>query len=340
MMYSLLLKPFFFLFPPEKAHHLTMKLFRAACTIPFVRQFVRSLWVHEMKQPIEAFGLKFKNAVGMAAGFDKDGKYLQELSDMGFGCVEVGTVTPRPQAGNPSPRLFRLKQDHALINRMGFNNEGVDALVQRLKNRPSDIIVGGNIGKNKDTPNEQATEDYQYCFEQLFDYVDYFVVNVSSPNTPGLRALQEKGPLTALLQTLQDQNQRQSTPKPILLKIAPDLTDSQLDDIDEIVKQTRIAGIIATNTTIERTGLKTTNAQLDEIGNGGLSGQPILKRSTAVLHYLHQKSNSQYQIIGVGGIESAANAQEKKMHGAALVQIYTGLIYKGPGLVNAISKAW
>ncbi len=339
-MYAVLLKPFFFLFSPEKAHSLTMNLFRMVCKLPFVRMLVRKLLVFEQAQPIEAFGLKFKNAVGMAAGFDKDGKYLRELSDLGFGCVEVGTVTPRPQDGNPRPRLFRLKKDHALINRMGFNNEGVAALVNRLKNRPADIIVGGNIGKNKDTPNENAIDDYLICFNSLFAYVDYFVVNVSSPNTPGLRALQEKEPLTKLLQTLQDHNQLRPQPKPILLKIAPDLTEAQLDDIDEIVKQTKIAGVIATNTTIERSGLHTTSAQLEQIGNGGLSGQPLLRKSTAILSYLHQKSNKSYEIIGVGGIENVAHANEKKINGAVLVQIYTGLIYKGPSLVKAISKAW
>jgi dihydroorotate dehydrogenase len=286
------------------------------------------------------FGLKFENPVGLAAGFDKDGKYFRTMSKLGFGFIELGTVTPKPQIGNPQPRLFRLKEDEAIINRMGFNNEGVGALVERLKaGKPKNLIIGGNIGKNKVTPNEKASEDYTYAFEQLFPYVDYFVVNVSSPNTPNLRDLQEKEPLTKLLSLLQELNQQKPQPKPILLKIAPDLTDTQLDDIIEIVADTKIDGVIATNTTISRAGLKESDASIKAIGNGGLSGQPLTNRSTEVIRYLYQKSNKKMTIIGVGGIASAREAQEKLAAGAALVQVYSGLIYEGPTLIRKINKA-
>ncbi|MEL7123830.1 MAG: quinone-dependent dihydroorotate dehydrogenase, partial [Bacteroidota bacterium] len=286
-------------------------------------------------------GLSFKNPVGLAAGFDKDGAYLDLMPYLGFGFLELGTVTPKPQVGNPQPRLFRLPEDNALINRMGFNNKGVDALVEQLKNyqKPADLIIGGNIGKNKVTPNEQAIDDYEICFEALFDYVDYFVVNVSSPNTPGLRALQEKEPLTALLSHLQQLNQAKSTPKPILLKIAPDLTEGQLDDIVEIIQDTNLAGVIATNTTIDRSNLNTSSSTIESIGNGGLSGQPLRDNSTAIIKYIAQKTEGQLPIVAVGGISSAESAKEKLDAGASLVQIYTGLIYEGPGLVSTINRA-
>ena len=286
------------------------------------------------------FGLTFENPVGLAAGFDKDGKYFRLMSKLGFGFIEVGTVTPKPQIGNPQPRLFRLKGDEAIINRMGFNNEGVEALVERLKKgKPKNLIVGGNIGKNKVTPNEHAADDYTYAFKQLFPYVDYFVVNVSSPNTPNLRDLQEKEPLTKLLSLLQELNQQKDQPKPILLKIAPDLTDTQLDDIIDIVTTTKIDGVIATNTTISRSNLKEPETKVQAIGNGGLSGQPLTNRATEVIRYLHQKSNGKLIIIGVGGIASAKDAKEKLEAGASLVQIYTGLIYEGPALIRKINKA-
>ena len=282
-------------------------------------------------------GLHFPNPVGLAAGFDKDGKHLHAMAALGFGFIEVGTVTPRPQAGNPRPRLFRLPADAALINRMGFNNEGVEALVQRLQQpRPAGLIIGGNIGKNKDTPNEQAAADYLFCYEKLFPYVDYFVVNVSSPNTPGLRALQDREPLTHLLRSLQQRNLQEPQPKPILLKIAPDLSDAQLDDIIAIVQTTGIAGVIATNTTISREGLRTDTTH---IGAGGLSGHPLRARATEVIRYLHEKSGRSLVIIGVGGISSPAEALEKLDAGAALVQIYTGFIYEGPGIVKRIQRA-
>jgi len=287
----------------------------------------------------EVFGLKFDNPVGLAAGFDKDAKLFDELASFGFGFVEIGTVTPLPQDGNPKPRLFRVKDDSGLINRMGFNNQGIEAVVARLRRKKTDIIIGGNIGKNKDTPNEEAANDYAICFEKLFPYVDYFAVNVSSPNTPGLRDLQEKAPLTALLNSLQELNNKKDKRKPILLKIAPDLTDEQLDDIIAIVADTKIDGVIATNTTIDRSSLKTAKNKVEAIGNGGLSGKPVRLRSTQVIKYLADKSNRAFPIIGVGGIHSAEDALEKLDAGATLLQVYTGFIYEGPSLVKRINKA-
>ena len=336
-----LLKPILFLFQPEKAHHLTITLARIGFGIPIIGWLLKKYYsVADKSLERKLFGLTFKNPVGLAAGFDKDGKYFRLMSKLGFGFIEVGTVTPKPQIGNPQPRLFRLKEDEAIINRMGFNNEGVEALVERLKQgKPKNLIVGGNIGKNKVTPNENASDDYTYAFKQLFPFVDYFVVNVSSPNTPNLRDLQEKEPLTKLLSLLQDLNQQKDKPKPILLKIAPDLTDTQLDDIIEIVDATKIDGVIATNTTISRSGLKESAASIKAIGNGGLSGQPLTNRATEVIRYLYEKSNKKLTIIGVGGIASAKDAQEKLAAGAALVQIYSGLIYEGPALIRRINKA-
>ncbi len=286
----------------------------------------------------EVFGIRFPNPVGLAAGFDKDAKLFNELEAFGFGFIEIGTLTPKPQDGNPQPRLFRLPTDEALINRMGFNNGGVDAAVERLKNRPENLIIGGNIGKNKVTSNEEAENDYVYCFHALFDYVDYFVVNVSSPNTPNLRALQDKEPLLALLSKLQTLNKAKPSPKPILLKIAPDLTNEQLDDIIDIVSETKIAGVIATNTTISRDNLKTDKKVIEEIGAGGLSGKPVTKRSTDVIRYLKEKSGNAFPVIGVGGIHSAEDAIEKLNAGADLVQVYTGFIYEGPALIKRINK--
>jgi dihydroorotate dehydrogenase len=275
--------------------------------------------------------------VGLAAGFDKNGEFIEEFSNFGFGFIELGTVTPLPQPGNDKPRMFRLPKDEALINRMGFNNKGVDVLARKLKNVDRNgLILGGNIGKNKNTPNEQAVDDYVKCFDALFDVVDYFVVNVSSPNTPGLRELQEKAPLMHILNTLQKRNLKNGISRPILLKIAPDLTESQLDDIVEIVQETKIAGLIATNTTVSRADLLTTGLVVNEMG--GLSGKPVRDKSTQVIKYLHQKSKGSFPIIGVGGIHSAKDAQEKLDAGASLVQIYTGFIYEGPGLVKSILK--
>ncbi len=341
-MYRYLFQPLAFLIAPERAHALTVFLLKLALAVPGLGAVLRRSWqappAPELKR--ELFGLTFPNPVGLAAGFDKDGKALAAMSALGFGFIELGTVTPRPQAGNARPRLFRLKQDRALINRMGFNNEGVDALVSRLKKgRPPGLIVGGNIGKNKTTPNTEAVRDYLYCFERLFPYVDYFVVNVSSPNTPNLRELQEKAPLTRLLGRLQERNRAMPAPKPLLLKIAPDLSEAQLDDIIAIARETQLSGIIATNTTISRSGLTEPQERLEKIGSGGLSGQPLRKRSTSVIRYIYRKTNGTLPIIGVGGICSAEDALEKLNAGASLIQIYSGLVYEGPMLIRKINKA-
>ncbi|MDI1317957.1 quinone-dependent dihydroorotate dehydrogenase [Flavobacterium sp.] len=334
-MYKLLIRPILFWFDPEKVHYFSFSFIKLISKIPFVPAILTSIYeVKDTGLEIEVFGLKFKNPVGLAAGFDKDAKCYQELSNFGFGFIEIGTLTPKPQDGNPKKRLFRLKRDNAIINRMGFNNGGVAAAVERLKKNKG-VLIGGNIGKNKLTPNEDATSDYLICFETLFEYVDYFVVNVSSPNTPNLRELQEKKPLTKLLQTLQNENNIKPKAKPILLKIAPDLTDEQLLDIIDIVNETKIAGVIATNTTISREGLQSENKA--EIG--GLSGKPLAKRSTEVIRFLSEKSNKAFPIIGVGGIHSAKDALEKLEAGASLLQLYTGFIYEGPKLVSDINKA-
>ena len=317
-----------------------MSLFKFTASIPGMRAIYRALYCYDRPGlEKEVFGLKFKNPVGLAAGFDKDGKYINVLPLLGFGFIEIGTVTPKPQPGNPKPRLFRLKKSSGLINRMGFNNEGCDALAERLrKMKPTDCVVGANIGKNKVTPNEKAVDDYVYCFEKLFDLVDYFVVNVSSPNTPGLRELQDKEPLTHLLSTLQKLNIAKPEPKPILLKIAPDLTHEQIDDIVDIVKDTGIAGLIGTNTTISREGLKESKDVVDEIGAGGLSGAPVRERSTEVLKEISDKAHRSFPVIGVGGIFNGQDAYEKIEAGADLVQVYTGFIYEGPTCVKRIIK--
>ncbi len=334
-MYKLLIRPLLFCFDPEKVHYFTFSLIRIVSKIPGFSGIFRALYeVKDSRLETEVFGLKFKNPVGLAAGFDKNAVLYKELSNFGFGFIEIGTITPKAQDGNPKKRLFRLKEDSAIINRMGFNNGGVDEAVLRLKQN-NGVLIGGNIGKNKVTPNEEATSDYEICFEALFDYVDYFVVNVSSPNTPNLRALQDKEPLTELLQTLQNKNLAKPKQKPILLKIAPDLTDEQLLDIIDIINETKIAGVIATNTTLSREGLKSEN----KIETGGLSGKPLEKRSTEVIRFLSEKSNKSFPIIGVGGIHSAEDAIEKLEAGASLVQLYTGFIYEGPALVKAINKA-
>lgn len=335
-------KTLLFRLSPEKAHRWTVALLDFVVALPFGKDILRSIFpVKNPPQPIELMGLKFTNRVGLAAGFDKDARHIEGMAALGFGHVEVGTVTPRPQDGNPQPRLFRLPADAALINRMGFNNGGVDEMARRLeilkkKGRPKNLVIGGNIGKNKTTPNESATDDYLFCFEKLHRWVDYFVVNVSSPNTPNLRELQEKEPLTRLLNLLQEKNQALENPKPILLKIAPDLNDSQLADIADIVKTTRLAGIVATNTTISRENLKTAQTEIEKIGMGGLSGQPVKKMSTEVIRKMRNLLGGQFVIIGVGGIGSAADAKEKVDAGADLVQIYTGLIYVGGGLPKKI----
>ena len=336
-----LLRRTLFLFDAEKVHYFTTFLLKFLLKFGFTRIIFKKLFVLEdPKLERTVFGLKFKNPVGMAAGFDKNAEMFNDLAYCGFGFIEVGTLTPLGQSGNPKPRLFRIKKDKGILNRLGFNNKGVASAIPRLKDRKhSNLIIGGNIGKNKITPNEDATNDYVLAFEQLFPYVDYFVVNVSSPNTANLRDLQEKEPLTALLSELKNRNSLKEKPKPILLKIAPDLTNLQLDDIIEIVRFTKIDGVIATNTTIERDDLKTDSKLLMQYGAGGISGKPLAKRSTEVIRYLHDNSKGEFPIIGVGGIHSAEDALEKLAAGASLIQLYTGFIYEGPGIVRKINEA-
>ncbi len=333
-MYKYVLRPLLFYFDPEQVHHFMFTMIRLLHRIPGMGSLLRAFYtVTDPKLEREVFGLKFKNPVGLAAGFDKDAKLFHELANFGFGFIEIGTLTPLPQAGNPKKRLFRLKEDAAIINRMGFNNGGVLQAVARLKKNKG-VLIGGNIGKNKDTPNEAATSEYTLCFEALFSFVDYFVVNVSSPNTPNLRVLQDKEPLKQLLQTLQNANTLHPKQKPILLKIAPDLTDEQLLDIIDIVQTTGIAGVIATNTTLSRDGLQSKNST----EMGGLSGKPLTNRSTEVIRFLSEKSNKAFPIIGVGGIHSAQDALDKLEAGASLVQLYTGFVYEGPRLIKAINQ--
>lgn len=337
-----LIRPLFFSFDPEKIHHFVTRGLQLFSRFPGGSKLSHAVFsIENSTLETSVFGLKFKNPVGLAAGFDKNAEMMDEMSNLGFGFVEIGTVTPLPQAGNPKPRMFRLKEDKALINRMGFNNKGVEVVADRIRlyrqnsNQNRKLIIGGNIGKNKTTPNEDAVNDYIKCFDRLFDVVDYFVVNVSSPNTPGLRELQEKEPLKMLLQTLQQQNDKNGISRPVLLKIAPDLSNAQLNDIVEIVIESGIAGVIATNTTIGREGLI---SHKNKNETGGLSGKPLTDRSTDVIRYLSEKSGKAFPIIGVGGIHSAADALEKLEAGASLVQLYTGFIYEGPGLVKRICK--
>ena len=338
IMYKLV-KPIFFTMNPEMAHHKVTSGLNVFSKIWGAKRLLNAIFtVEDPRLEREVFGLKFKNPVGLAAGFDKNAEYISDMANLGFGFIEIGTVTPKPQPGNDKPRMFRLVSDEALINRMGFNNQGADVAAARLKNlkERKGLLIGGNIGKNKVTANEEAVNDYIYCFNALFDYVDYFVVNVSSPNTPGLRDLQEKEPLKNILNTLQDLNKTKPAPKPILLKIAPDLTNNQLDDIVEIVMETQIAGVIATNTTISREELK---CQQDlTLPAGAISGRPLTKRSTEVIRYLSEKSHKSFPIIGVGGIHSPKDAIEKLDAGASLIQVYTGFIYEGPGLIANICK--
>ncbi|MDZ4824025.1 MAG: quinone-dependent dihydroorotate dehydrogenase [Flavobacteriales bacterium] len=346
-----IIKPFFFLFDPERVHYAAMRMLQFVYRFPGGKSLLKSFY--SKTSPIlerTVFGIKFPNPVGLAAGFDKDGRWFNELACLGFGFIEIGTVTPLAQSGNEKPRLFRLKRDEAIINRLGFNNAGANAVAKNLRCRKERIIIGGNIGKNKLTPNENALDDYVKCFDELFDVVDYFVVNVSSPNTPGLRALQDKEPLMHILSQLNERNLGKKNPKPILLKIAPDLTNQQLDDIIEIITQTKIAGVIATNTTTSRDGLQTPEHEVEQCGAGGLSGKPLTQRSTEVIRYLAANSNARlaesgghpvdksFAIVGVGGISDAHDAQEKLDAGADLVQLYTGFIYEGPGVVRRICE--
>ena len=340
-MYRLFVRPILFLFDPEKVHYWSFSSIRFFSKIGLSGLFKALFLIEDKRLERELFGLKFKNPVGLAAGFDKNAVLYNELSDFGFGFIEIGTLTPKPQDGNPKKRLFRLKDDQAIINRMGFNNKGVFDAVEKLKKQHK-VLIGGNIGKNKNTPNNEAIKDYLICFDALFDHVDYFVVNVSSPNTPGLRELQDKEPLMALLKELQLENtkyskRKNSDRKPILLKIAPDLTESQLLDIIEIVDTTKIDGVIATNTTITRENLQSHVLLAEEAG--GLSGKPLKHKSTEVIRFLAEKSKKSFPIIGVGGIHSAADALEKLEAGADLIQLWTGFVYEGPGLVKKINEA-
>lgn len=337
-MYSLL-REILFRVQPEQVHYMVMGWLQKAYKLGTLRSMLKNAYsLNDPKLQKELWGIRFPNPVGLAAGFDKDARWTDELSCLGFGFVEIGTVTPKPQPGNDKPRLFRLTEDEALINRMGFNNQGSEVAAERLRHRKEKLVIGGNIGKNKVTPNEDALSDYEACFRDLYDVVDYFVVNVSSPNTPGLRELQDKEPLMRILNRLKELNEQLGSPKPLLLKIAPDLTNSQLDDIISIITETGIQGVVATNTTIDRSSLKTPATKVESIGAGGLSGKPLRERATEVIKYLHDNSNGQFPIIAVGGIYTAADAIEKLEAGAALVQVYTGFIYEGPAIAKNICK--
>lgn len=353
-----LLRSVFFLFDAEKVHYFAMNTLKVLCSVGFIRNIIASLFRAKNNQPYSLFNIQFPNKVGLAAGFDKNARYLRELEALGFGFVEIGTVTPKPQDGNEKPRLFRLPKDKAIINRMGFNNDGVKVVKERLKEwqrkyevrskkyddnsrltfHHSRLIIGGNIGKNKITPNEDAWKDYEICFNELYEYVDYFVVNVSSPNTPGLRELQEKESLRKILTHLQTIRSQKTNYKPILLKIAPDLTDEHLNDVIDLSTEIQLDGLVATNTTISREGLTTDNSRLSAIGAGGLSGLPVKKRSTEVVQYIHNKTKGSIPIIASGGIFTAADANEKLNAGASLVQVWTGFIYQGPAVAKKICK--
>ena len=361
-MYNIL-RSILFMFDPEKVHYFSMNFLRLTCRIPFMKKALQWWFKPKVNRESSVFNIKFPNPVGLGAGFDKNAKYLNELEALGFGFVEIGTVTPLPQAGNDKPRLFRLPKDKALINRMGFNNDGVEAIAKRLKSwqwavhsrqkrlqekqgadcklQTGDckLIIGGNIGKNKITPNENAWKDYEICFNALHDYVDYFVVNVSSPNTPGLRELQEKDSLRKILSNLQIQNLKFADQKPILLKIAPDLTQEQIDDVVDLALEIKLDGLVATNTTISRENLTTHASQITKIGAGGLSGLPVKARSTEIVKYIHKKTNGKIPIIASGGIFTGADAKQKIEAGASLVQVWTGFVYEGPAIVKNICAA-
>jgi dihydroorotate dehydrogenase len=339
-MYKSIIRPIFFLFDPEKIHYFTFSLIRFLCKIPLVANLFRSIYqINDKKLERNLFGLTFKNPVGLAAGFDKNAVLYNELANFGFGFIEIGTVTPKGQIGNPKKRLFRLKDDQGIINRMGFNNEGLEIAIQQLKKNKGKVIIGGNIGKNTQTSPENYTADYLECFKGLHPYVDYFVLNVSCPNVGSHAKLNDKAYLVELITACQKLNHQEKKQKPILLKIAPDLNNHQLDEIIELVSETKIDGVIASNTSTTRDNLKASDERLKEIGNGGVSGQPIKNQSTKVVQYLAEKSNKSFPIIGVGGIHSAQDALDKIKAGADLVQIYTGFIYEGPSLVKRINKA-
>jgi dihydroorotate dehydrogenase len=339
-MYKLFIRRFLFLFDPEKIHYVTFSFIRFFCKVPFFSAIFRAMYLIEDKRlERNLFGITFKNPVGLAAGFDKNAVLYNELANFGFGFIEIGTVTPKGQEGNPKKRLFRLKDDQGIINRMGFNNDGLETAIVQLKKNKGKLIIGGNIGKNTQTSPQNYTNDYEECFKGLHPYVDYFVLNVSCQNVGSHEKLNDKEYLLELILAIQNLNLLEPTQKPILLKIAPDLNNNQLDEIIEIVAETKIDGIIASNTSTSRSGLKASKKHLQEIGNGGLSGLPIKEKSTRVIKYLKDTSNKAFPIIGVGGIHSAEDALEKIEAGADLVQIYTGFIYEGPGLIKQINKA-
>ncbi len=339
-MYQSLVRPILFLLSPEMAHQAAFLFMRLAQNIPGAAGIIRQIWaIEDRRLERTVFGITFPNPVGLAAGMDKECEAFDMLGAMGFGFIEVGTIVPEPQPGNPKPRLFRLPKDKALINRMGFNSKGLAHAVRRLQKRKSKVVIGGNIGKNKVTPNDEAVRDYEQCFEALYPCVDFFVVNVSSPNTPNLRQLQDKEPLELLLSSLQKLNREKPRPKPVLLKIAPDLSFTQIDEVLEIVENTGIAGIVATNTTIGRENLSCTAEEIAKIGAGGLSGRPLARRSTEVIRYIVDKSQGRIPVIGVGGIMTAQDALEKLAAGASLVELYTGFVYAGPGLISEINRA-
>ena len=339
-MYKLFIRPFLFLFDPEKIHYVTFSLIRFLCKVPLMAFVFRWIYkIEDKRLERTLFGITFKNPVGLAAGFDKNAVLFNELANFGFGFIEIGTVTPKGQEGNPKKRLFRLKDDRGIINRMGFNNDGLDIAIQQLKKNKGKLIIGGNIGKNTQTTSALYTRDYELCFKGLHPYVDYFVLNVSCPNVGSHAKLNDKSYLIELILAIQKLNKQEIIQKPILLKIAPDLNNNQLDEIIELVAETKIDGVIASNTSTTRNNLKASDRLLKEIGNGGLSGQPIKELSTRVIKYLAQNSNKAFPIIGVGGIHSAEDALDKIEAGADLVQIYTGFIYEGPGLIKQINKA-
>lgn len=338
--YTAFIRPVFFKFDPEKVHYFVFGTIKFFSKIPGFSLLVKSIYkVDSTKLNRDLFGISFKNPVGLAAGFDKNAVLFNELADFGFGFVEIGTVTPKGQEGNPKQRLFRLVEDEGIINRMGFNNLGVDEIIKNLKKNKGKIIVGGNIGKNTNIPEEQYTQDYCEVFNKLHPHVDYFVLNVSCPNVSSHAKLGDKDYLLELISSVKKINSSKDEIRPILLKIAPDLNEGQLDEVIELVAETKLDGVIASNTSVNREGLKASEDQLKAIGNGGLSGKPIRERSTAVIKYLAEKSNKAFPIIGVGGIHSVEDALEKLEAGADLVQVYTGFIYEGPSLVKKINKA-
>lgn len=340
-MYKLFIRPILFSFDPEKVHHFTFSVIRCLSKLPGFKALFRNMYlVEDQRLEKELFGLKFKNPVGLAAGFDKNAVLYNELANFGFGFIEIGTVTPKGQTGNPKKRLFRLKADKAIINRMGFNNEGLQAAIHQLKKNKGKLIIGGNIGKNTQTQPKDYTKDYLECFKALHPFVDYFVLNVSCPNVGSHAKLNDKDYLLELITAVQNANKDFENQKPILLKIAPDLNTNQLNEIIDLIAETQLDGVIASNTSMDRTGLKASETVLNTIGNGGLSGQPIKDKSTKTIKYLADKSNKAFPIIGVGGIHSAKDALEKLDAGADLIQIYTGFIYEGPKLIKAINKAY